>query len=310
MKILVTGGAGFIASHIADAYIDAGHEVSIIDNFSTGVESNVNPRATLHRADIRDRAEVERIFDEGRFDLVNHHAAQLDVRVSVRDPQFDAEQNVIGTLNILQSALKSGVKKVVFASTGGAVYGEQEYFPADEKHPTNPISPYGVTKLTVEKYLHYFRYVHGIQHVIFRYTNVYGPRQNPHGEAGVIAIFCDRMFNGQQPVINGSGEQTRDYVYVADLVRGHMLALDYLERGESNTFNLCTATETTVNELFHILNGLLGNTFTEEHAPAKPGEQMRSVCSYDKATQFLGWKPEMELQEGLRRTWEFYGDGK
>lgn len=226
MNILVTGGAGFIASHIVDAYIEAGHDVTVVDNLSTGVESNVNPRAELHRVDVRDREAIDAIFDRKRFDLVNHHAAQLDVRVSVRDPQLDAMQNVIGSLNLFEAARRTGVRKLVFASTGGAIYGEQEYFPADENHPTNPISPYGVTKLTVEKYLHYYRAVHGIDHLIYRYTNVYGPRQNPHGEAGVIAIFCDRMFRGENPAINGDGEQTRDYVYVGDLVRAHMLGLD------------------------------------------------------------------------------------
>jgi UDP-glucose 4-epimerase len=306
MRILVTGGAGFIASHIVDAYIDAGHQVAILDNFSSGSQQNVNPLAAVHHVDIRDRERVERIFQEGSFDLLNHHAAQLDVRVSVRDPQLDAEQNVIGTLNLLQGALKNGVRRVVFASTGGAVYGEQEYFPADEGHPTNPISPYGVTKLAAEKYLHYFRAVHGIQHVVFRYTNVYGPRQNPHGEAGVIAVFCDRMFNGHQPTINGSGEQTRDYVYVGDLVRAHMMALDFMEEGRSETFNLCTNTETTVNRLFHTLNDMLGGKFVERHGPASQGEQLRSVCSYDRAAKQLGWKPEVELAEGLRRTLEFY----
>lgn len=306
MNILVTGGAGFIGSQIVDAYIAAGHSVAILDNFSTGREENVNPGAVVYRADIRDREEVERIFSQNAFDLVNHHAAQLDVRVSVSDPQLDAMQNVIGTLNLLQACLANGVRKFVFASTGGAVYGEQEYFPADEKHPTNPISPYGVTKLAVEKYLGYYRAVHGIEHIIFRYTNVYGPRQNPHGEAGVIAIFCDRMFRGEQPVITGSGEQTRDYVYVEDLVRAHMLALGYLEANGSNTFNLCTATETTVNDLFSAINDMLGGPFAEEHGPARPGEQLRSVCGYDRAERELGWRPLVRLREGLERTFEFY----
>lgn len=306
MKILVTGGAGFIASHIVDAYIGAGHEVVILDNFTTGREVNINPRAVVYRCDIRDKAEVDRIFAENSFDLVNHHAAQLDVRVSVADPQFDAAQNIIGTLNLLQACLATGVRRFVFASTGGAVYGEQEYFPADEAHPTNPMSPYGVTKLSVEKYLGYYRKVHGLESVIFRYTNVFGPRQNPHGEAGVIAIFCDRMFRGEQPVINGDGEQTRDYVYVGDLVRAHMLALDYLETKGSNTFNLCTATETTVNGLFHILNDMLGGTFEERHAPAKPGEQLRSVCSFERANRELGWTPEVDLRRGLEETLAYY----
>ena len=302
MNVLVSGGAGFIGSHIVDAYIDAGHEVTIVDNMTTGAEANINPRAEMHVVDIRDRDAIDALFDAKPYDLVNHHAAQLDVRVSVRDPQFDAAQNVIGSLNLFEAARRTGVKRIVFASTGGAVYGEQEYFPADENHPTNPISPYGVTKLSVEKYLHYYHTVHGIDTLIFRYTNVYGPRQNPHGEAGVIAIFCDRMVRGAQPVINGDGGQTRDYLFVEDLVRAHMLGLDYLAAKGSGTFNLCTATETTVNELFHILDDLLGGSFLEQHAPAQPGEQRRSVCSYQKAKQILGWSPVVSVAEGLRRT--------
>lgn len=306
MNILVTGGAGFIASHIVDAYIEAGHDVTVIDNLSTGVESNVNPRAELHVVDIRDREAIDRIFESRSFDLVNHHAAQLDVRLSVRDPQFDAAQNITGSLNLFEAARRTGVRRLVFASTGGAVYGEQEYFPADEAHPTNPVSPYGVTKLAVEKYLHYYRATHGIDHLIFRYTNVYGPRQNPHGEAGVIAIFCDRMFRGEAPTINGSGDQTRDYVYVGDLVRAHTSALGYLDRGGSGIFNICTAHETTVNELFNILNDLLGGRFVEQHAAAQPGEQLRSVCSFEKALRELQWRPEAGVAEGLAKTLEFY----
>jgi UDP-glucose 4-epimerase len=302
MNILVTGGAGFIGSHIVDAYIGAGHRVAIVDNFSTGRRENLNPNATLYEADIRDRKRIEEIFRAERFDLLNHHAAQLDVRVSVRDPQFDAEQNIIGTLNLLQAALETGTKRVIFASSGGTVYGEQEYFPADEHHPTHPISPYGITKLAVENYLYYYRREHAIEHVIFRYTNIYGPRQNPHGEAGVVAIFCDKMRAGEQPVINGTGEQTRDYVYVEDVARANLMALDYLERGGSNTFNIASSVETTVNELFHLLNASFDNRFAEQHAPGKPGEQMRSVCSFDRIRDELGWEPKMGLREGLERS--------
>lgn len=306
MNILVTGGAGFIGSHVVDAYIEAGHRVSIIDNFSTGSRENLNHHATLHEVDIRDRDRVVEIIRSGGFDLVSHHAAQLDVRVSVRDPQFDAGQNIIGSLNILQAALDNRVRKVIFASSGGTVYGEQENFPATEDDSTNPISPYGVTKLAVEKYLYYYHQQHGMEYVALRYANIYGPRQNPHGESGVIAIFCERMFAGIQPFINGTGDQTRDYVYVGDVVRANLLALDFLAAKGSRTFNIGTATETSVNQLFRALNELLGNRFTEEHAPAKPGEQMRSVCSFDRARHELGWTPEVSLQDGLRMTLDFY----
>ncbi len=306
MNILVTGGAGFIGSHIVDAYIQAGHHVAVMDNLVTGSEHNLNPLAEFHRVDITDRAAVDRVFASGRFDLVNHHAAQLDVRASVRDPQYDAMQNIIGSLNVFEAALHTGVHNVIFASSGGVVYGEQESFPADEDHPTNPISPYGVAKLAVEKYLRFYHGVHGMHYVVFRYTNVYGPRQNPRGEAGVIAIFCDRMFNGQQPVINGSGAQTRDYVYVADVVRAHVMALDYLNSGHCGVFNIGTETETSVNQLFRMLNSMLDNRFTEEHGPALPGEQVRSVCSYEHAAFELGWQPQVSLLDGLKRTLAFY----
>jgi UDP-glucose 4-epimerase len=309
MHILLTGGAGFIGSHIVDAYVAAGHRVSIIDNFTTGLRSNLNPAATLHEVDIRDRAAIEKIFRENRFDLLNHHAAQLNVRVSVSDPQFDAEQNVIGTLNLLQGALASGVKRVIFASSGGTIYGEQISFPADETHPTDPIAPYGITKLAVEKYLNYYRCEQGIEHVILRYANVYGPRQNPHGEAGVVAIFCEKMTAGENPVIYGTGEQTRDYVYVEDVVAANVKAIDYLERSGSGTFNISSARETSVNELFALLNGIFGGGFEEIHAPARTGEQLRSVCSYELAARELGWSPTVELTDGLARTAETYRGG-
>lgn len=307
MKILVTGGAGFIGSHIVDAYLAAGHEVTVVDNFITGDSANCNPAAELHRVDIRDRDAITKIFADGNFEIVNHHAAQLDVRVSVRDPQFDAEQNIIGTLNILEGARLYGVRGVIFSSSGGTVYGEQVYFPADEKHPTDPISPYGITKLTVEKYLHFYRHEYGLKHVVLRYTNAYGPRQNPHGEAGVVAIFCERMLAGQGPIIYGDGLQSRDYVYIDDLIRANILALGHLAtEATESIFNVCTGSETSVVDLFEVLNASFDGAFPEEHAPTRPGEQLRSVCSYDKIQAAMGWRPTVGLKEGLERTLAWY----
>jgi UDP-glucose 4-epimerase len=225
MNILVTGGGGFIASHIVDAYLAQGHAVSVIDNLSTGRRENINPGARFHEIGIREAPAVARVFADGRFDVVNHHAAQMDVRKSVADPVYDASVNLLGVLTLLESAVVSGVRRVIFASSGGAIYGEQDYFPADELHPTRPISPYGVAKLATEEYLYYYRAVQGLGTVCLRYANVYGPRQNPEGEAGVVVIFASKMLARAQPVINGPGTQTRDYVYVADVVSANVLAL-------------------------------------------------------------------------------------
>jgi UDP-glucose 4-epimerase len=302
MKILVTGGAGFIASHVVDAYIERGHEVVVVDDLSTGRKQNLNPKAEFHELRIQD-AKIGELFAQHRFDVVNHHAAQMDVRRSVSDPIFDANINVLGMLNLLQNSIQNDVKKFVFSSTGGAIYGEQDYFPADENHPTWPISPYGITKLTGEKYLFYYKQVFNLQHVIFRYANVYGPRQNPHGEAGVVAIFSQRLLAGERPVINGEGKQTRDYVYVGDLVRANVMALDY---DNSDIFNIGTGKETDVNALFHLLKNAAGSKAEEAHGPAKAGEQMRSCLSYAKIEKTLGWKPEVDLSRGLQLTVDFF----
>ncbi len=302
MNILVTGGAGFIGSHVVDSYIELGHNVIVVDNLSTGFIENVNPKAKFYQIDIRDE-KIEEIFKSERIDIVNHHAAQMDVRKSVEDPIYDADVNIIGSLNLLQLCVKYGVKKFIFASTGGAIYGEQDYFPADEEHPTRPLSPYGVAKLTVEKYLYFYKEVHGLSYVVLRYANIYGPRQNPHGEAGVVAIFTSKMLKGEQPIINGDGLQTRDYTYVGDVVRANVLALNY---DKSDVFNIGTGIETDVNTLFHKLRNLIGANCDEIHGPAKPGEQRRSVISYEKINKVLGWKPEVSLDEGLRLTVEFF----
>lgn len=302
MKILVTGGAGFIGSHIVDALIAQGHEVAVMDNLITGRKENLNAQAKFYHVDIRDQ-EIENIFQRERFEVVYHQAAQMDVRKSVADPRYDAEVNILGTLNLLQQAQKTGVKKFIFASTGGAIYGEQVQFPAGEEHPTWPASPYGITKLACEKYIVFFGQNYGINYALLRYANVYGPRQSPHGEAGVVAIFTSRMLSGEQPVINGDGKQTRDYVYVGDVVAANLRALDY---PQNDYFNVGTGIETDVNELFRILNRATGNRVKELHGAAKAGEQLRSVLSYDKAARLLDWRPKVALEQGLTQTVQWF----
>ena len=296
MTILVTGGAGFIGSHVTDAYVQAGHEVIVIDELSTGVRANVHPSVKFYQCDIRS-GEIGEIFARHRIDVVNHHAAQMDVRRSVADPVFDASINVLGGLNVFEVARAHGVRKIIFSSTGGAIYGEQDTFPADEEHPLRPLSPYGITKLATEKYLYYYKEVRGIDSIVLRYANVYGPRQNPHGEAGVVAIFASKMLKGEPPIINGDGEQTRDYTYVGDVVKANLLALGF---EGSAVFNVGTGIETSVNDLFRLLRRHVKPDCPEQHGPAKQGEQLRSVISYAKIQSELGWAPSVPLDEGLR----------
>jgi len=302
LKILVTGGAGFIGSHLVDGFLNAGYDVVIVDNLRMGRMENVNPKAKFYLMDIKAK-ELEKVFEQEKPDIICHHAAQMDVRMSVADPIFDAETNILGTLNLLQLGIRFGVKKVLFASTGGAVYGEQEVFPCDESHPTNPLSPYGITKLTTEKYLFYYKHEFGLNYLVLRYSNVYGPRQNPLGEAGVVAIFTHKLLSGEQPIINGDGKQTRDYVYVGDVVRANLKALTF---NENEIFNIGTGIETDVNNIFQLLNKLTNRNVEENHGPPKKGEQRRSVISFQKAEKILGWKPEIDLEEGLKRTVEFF----
>jgi len=302
LKILVTGGAGFIASQVADAFINEGHQVLIVDDLSTGFEKNINPKAKFIKANICD-LELSKLFEKEKFDLINHHAAQMDVRRSVADPIFDANINILGTINLLKNAVKTGVKKFMFASTGGAVYGEQKYFPADEEHPSNPLSPYGISKLSVEKYLYFYKAQYNLNYTILRYANIYGPRQNPFGEAGVVAIFSSKLLKDEQPVINGTGKQTRDYVFVGDVVKANLVTLD---DHESEIYNVGTGIETDVNELFGLLNKITGKQREEKHGPAAPGEQMRSVITSDKIFNKFSWRPSTSLEEGLKKTVEFF----
>jgi UDP-glucose 4-epimerase len=302
MKIAVTGGAGFIASQIVDAYIERGHEVHIIDDFSTGQESNLNSKATVHKTDIAEGEAAEQI-KQIRPDVLSHHAAQMDVRHSVADPAFDARVNIIGFINLLEASKNSGVKKVIFASSGGAVYGEQEVFPAPESHVTQPASPYGVSKRTGELYLSYYHQAFGMPFIALRYANVYGPRQSAKGEAGVVAIFLSLLLSGKTPVINGDGRQTRDYVYVGDVVAANVAALESSFIGQ---INIGTGIETDVVTIFKHLRDAVGSQVDAQHGPAKTGEQRRSCLDATRAAEILGWRAQMPLAEGLRRTAVFY----
>jgi UDP-glucose 4-epimerase len=302
LKILVTGGAGFIASHIADALIEENNSVFVLDNLSSGFEKNVNPKAVFIKADIRDK-NLSELFEKEKFDVVNHHAAQMDVRRSVADPAFDADTNILGTINLLQNSIKYGTGKFIFASTGGAIYGEQKYFPADEKHSTSPLSPYGVSKLSIEKYLFFYKVQYDLNYTILRYANIYGPRQNPNGEAGVVAIFSKKLLNGEQTIINGDGKQTRDYTYVMDVVKANVLTL---KDDLSDVYNVGTGKETDVNELFNKMNNITGKGQLEKHGPPMPGEQLRSVISSEKLKRKFGWSPSTLLEEGLKNTLDFF----
>ncbi len=305
MKILVTGGAGFIGSHVCDAFLQAGHEVVALDNLSSGRKENLDPRVRLAELDIRG-AEAARFVLSERPDVVCHLAAQMDVRRSVEDPRFDAETNVLGMLNLLEAARQAGVKKILFSSTGGAIYGEQDEFPAKEDHPTRPVSPYGVSKAAGELYLGYYRAQYGLRSVALRYANVYGPRQNPHGEAGVVAIFSQRLVEGRPCTVYGTGEQTRDFVFGPEVARANLLAFqsDFV-----GPVNVGTGVETDINRVYELLAKAAGSSAPAQHAEAKPGEQMRSVIDNRLAKRVLGWEPKVALEEGLARTVAFFREG-
>jgi UDP-glucose 4-epimerase len=304
VKVLVSGGAGFIGSHVTDVFLDAGHEVWALDDLSSGRRDNLRPEVRLVVADIRS-PEAARLIESERFEVLCHLAAQMDVRRSVADPGFDAGVNIGGFLNLLEAARKAGVRKVVFSSTGGAIYGEQDVYPAPESHPTRPVSPYGVSKAAGELYLGYYRAQYGLASVALRYANVYGPRQNPHGEAGVVAIFSERLLRGETCTIYGTGQQTRDFVYGPDVARANLLAA---QRDVEGSINIGTGLETDVNRLHALLARAVGTDRPPHHAPAKPGEQMRSSVDPSRAREILGWRPGVGLEEGIQRTVGWFRD--
>lgn len=312
-KVLVTGGAGFIGSHVVDAYIEAGHDVVVVDSLETGSIHYVNPKARFHHADLLDPS-LDAIMAQEKPAALNHHAAQASINRSIADPVQDARTNILGSVRLLELARRYGTSHFIFASSGGAVYGVQRSYPADEDHPLNPINAYGIGKLTVERYLEYYRKAYGVRYIALRYANVYGPRQDPHGEAGVVAIFTGNLLHGKRPIVYGDGHQTRDFVYVRDVVRANVLALDLLLDGKdlglssSPVFNIATGRETSVLEMLEMLTRILGCSGECQFEPPREGEIRRSTLDCRRAREVLNWKPTCSLEEGLRETTKWFLD--
>ena len=304
MNVLVTGGAGFIGSHLVDALVEKGYGVIVVDNLSSGKVSNLNSYALFYEQSVEDEEMMERIFSLHKPEYVFHFAAQASVAVSVREPSRDAKVNILGSLVLLEKSVKYGVKKFIFSSTGGAIYGEEvKVFPTPETEIPKPVSPYGIAKLCVEKYLEFFAREYGLKYTSLRYSNVYGPRQDPYGEAGVVAIFVERMLKDEPVLIYGDGEYVRDYVYVKDVVEANLLAM---ERGDNEVFNIGTGRGTTVNELFRMLKELTGYRRDPVYAPPRKGDVRKSVLDCRKAKEILGWEPKVSLEEGLAMTVEYF----
>jgi UDP-glucose 4-epimerase len=302
-RFIVTGGAGFIASHVVDKLVGEGHAVAIIDNLSTGFRENINAQAVFYEADIRDSGEMARIFDAEQPQYVIHHAAQMDVRKSTQDPVFDAETNIVAGIKLILNSKRTGVKKFIYASTGGALYGEPDEIPATEQTPIDPISEYGASKHALEHYLFIYRHNFGLNYTVLRYANVFGPRQNPEGEAGVIAIFTKLMLDGRQPIIYGDGTSTRDYVHVGDVVQANMLAI---EKGDGGIYNIGLGREVSVQEVFDTLAKAMGFTGQPRYDPPRLGEIYRIALSPKKAKHELGWEPKHDLVSGVAQTIEYY----
>jgi UDP-glucose 4-epimerase len=299
--VLATGGAGFIGSHLADALLKRGDEVIVIDDLSTGSSQNLNPDAEFHQLDIRSRQAAE-LVRRRRPDAIVHHAAQMSVSRSVREPAFDADVNLMGSINLLEAA-RQVEARFIFASTGGALYGDADILPTPETYPAWPVSPYGVSKLAFEHYLHCYGVQHGLGYTALRYANVYGPRQNPHGEAGVVAIFCLNLLSAEPPTVNGDGKQTRDFIHVADVVRANLAALDSDQRGH---FNVGTGRPCDINTLFEMIEGRMEVSIGKRHGPARPGDQRTSVLDSSLIAAKLGWRPEMSLEAGVADTVDWF----
>ncbi|HBY96139.1 MAG: NAD-dependent epimerase/dehydratase family protein [Ardenticatenaceae bacterium] len=298
MRILVTGGAGFIGSHVVDAYRAAGHDVAVVDDLSSGQRGHLDPGVRFYQVDIRDSG-LDEVFAQEQPEVVSHQAARANVRESMEKPLLYADVNVLGSLNLLECCRRHNVRKVIYASTGGATYGEPQFLPVSEDHPINPLDPYGASKHHVEHYLYLYRANYGVGYTILRYPNVYGPRQDPHGEAGVVAIFTGQMLNGGRPQINGSGEQERDFVYVSDVARANLLAL---ERGDGAVYNIGGGVGTSVNCMFVLLARLTGYNQPANHGPARQGEVFKIYLDAIRAREELGWTPQVTLEEGLAWT--------
>lgn len=320
--VLVTGGAGFIGSHIVDLFIENNYRVVVVDDLSSGREENLNKDAQFYKLNITDKKGLERVFQQERPDYISHQAAQISVSLSVRDPLFDAQTNILGSLNLLQCCVDYQVKGIVFASSGGTIYGEPEHFPISEAHPLQPLSPYGISKVTVEHYLDFYRKNYNLPYVSLRYGNVYGPRQDPYGEAGVTAIFIEKMLKGKIPTINGDGEYIRDYVYVENVAQANLLAIENMLKLakvvqkekiveettyniyniDNNSFNLGTGVGASVNELFHLLREIIKFPHPANYGPPRAGDLRKNILDCQLIKNVWGWQPEVNLSEGLKKT--------